>query len=57
MWVFWLNRPETLERLRKAVLVLVGRYPEIEQVILFGFLARGDAVPGSDADLLIILRE
>ena len=24
---------------------------------LFGSLARGDAVPGSDADLLVILRE
>jgi hypothetical protein len=30
-------------------------YPEIEEVWLFGSLARGDAVPGSDADLFIIL--
>jgi len=26
-------------------------------VILFGSLARGDAVPGSDADLLLVLRD
>jgi predicted nucleotidyltransferase len=32
------------------------RYPEIEEIWLFGSLARGDAVPGSDADLLIVLR-
>ncbi len=26
-------------------------------MVLFGSLARGDAVPGSDADLLLVLRE
>ena len=30
-------------------------YLEIEQVILFGSLARGEAAPVSDADLLVIL--
>jgi len=51
------KREETLQRLRKAVMGLTARYPEIERAILFGSLARGDAVPGSDADLLLILRE
>lgn len=37
--------------------VLTDRHPEIEKVVLFGSLARSDAVPGSDADLLLILRE
>jgi predicted nucleotidyltransferase len=32
-------------------------HPEIERILLFGSLARGDAVPGSDADLLLQLRE
>ncbi len=32
-------------------------HPEIERVILFGSLRRGDAVPGSDADVLLVLRE
>ena len=34
---------------------LGDRHPEIESVYLFGSLARGDAVPGSDADLLIVV--
>ena len=55
--VFWLNRPEVLRRLREAVKELTGCHPEIEQVILFGSLVRDDAVPGSDADLMLILRE
>jgi predicted nucleotidyltransferase len=36
---------------------LAERHPEIEEVWLFGSLARGDAVPGSDADLLIVVGE
>ena len=34
---------------------MVARHPEVERVLLFGSLARGEAVPGSDADLLLIL--
>src|SRR5262249_11113353 len=34
---------------------LGGRYPEVEAVILFGSLVTGTPVPGSDADLLILL--
>jgi predicted nucleotidyltransferase len=30
-------------------------HPEVQKALLFGSLARGDAVPGSDADLLLIL--
>lgn len=36
---------------------LARRRPEIERVLLFGSLATGRAVPGSDADLLIILKD
>lgn len=36
---------------------LAARYPEIEEIVLFGSLARGTPVPGSDADLLIVLSE
>ena len=32
------------------------RHPEIERAVLFGSLQRGDAVPGSDADVLLVLR-
>lgn len=37
------------------VRVLAARYPELEEVILFGSLVRGTAVPGSDVDLLLVL--
>ena len=53
--VFWLDRPHLLKRLRSAAQTLSERHPEIELIVLFGSLARGDAVPGSDADLLIVV--
>ncbi len=55
--IIWLDRKAVLERLRRAVKELAAAHPEVERVLLFGSLARGDAVPGSDADLLIILTE
>jgi hypothetical protein len=36
---------------------MAASHPEVEEVWLFGSLARGDAVPGSDADLLVVLSE
>jgi predicted nucleotidyltransferase len=53
--IFWLDREETLKKLRAAVCEMKAVYPEIEQALLFGSLARDEAVPGSDADLLLIL--
>jgi predicted nucleotidyltransferase len=37
------------------VRALTARYPEIEEVILFGSVVKGTPVPGSDVDLLIVL--
>ena len=54
--VFWLNREETIQRLQEAMKALKIRHPEIERAVLFGSLQRGDAVPGSDADVLLVLR-
>ena len=53
--VFWLDRSRLMERLNRVVRTLGDRHPEIESIYLFGSLARGDAVPGSDADLLIVV--
>ncbi len=39
-----------------AALAALGRDPEVERMVLFGSRARGDARPGSDLDLLLILR-
>jgi predicted nucleotidyltransferase len=53
--VSWLNVDQVRARLRQAVERLVQSQPEIEEVWLFGPLALGDAVPGCDADLLVVL--
>jgi predicted nucleotidyltransferase len=57
MKLFWLNLDEVKGRLTKAVQKLARRHPEIVEVWLFGSLARSQAVPGSDADVLLILKE
>jgi predicted nucleotidyltransferase len=46
-----------LGRLRESALALLRERPDVLEVRLFGSLARGDALPGSDADLLVILRD
>jgi len=55
--ITWLDRPAVLEATRKAVRALAWRRLEVRRVILFGSMARGDAVPGSDVDLLLVLSE
>lgn len=53
--VFWLDREEAERRLRHAAARLVAERPEVLAVYLFGSLATGRAVPGSDADVLVVL--
>lgn len=53
--VFWLDREEAERRLRHAAGRLVAERPEVVAVYLFGSLATGRAVPGSDADVLVVL--
>lgn len=55
--IFSLNQSQVRTCLKQAVTTLAVEHPEIDEVWLFGSLARGDAVPGSDADLLIVLRD
>lgn len=55
--IFWLDRDRRLGDLRREARQLLRRDRCVEAVLLFGSLARGEAVPGSDADLLIVLRE
>lgn len=55
--VFWLNRSEALRRLREAAQAVLAACPEVLGVYLFGSLAQGRAVPGSDADVLILLEK
>jgi predicted nucleotidyltransferase len=54
--VFWLETDRIIERLRELAEEIV-RNGMAEKVILFGSLANRRAVPGSDADILIIVKE
>ncbi len=55
MKVFWFNLDEVKTCLKEAVGQMAGKHPEVVEVWLFGSIARGEAVPGSDADLFIVL--
>lgn len=46
-----------LERLRRSAEQLISERSDVVAVWLFGSLARDHASPGSDADLLIVVRE
>ena len=54
--VFWLDREQALKNLEKCAHRLLSERPEVEEVRLFGSLAEGRAVPGSDADLLLVVK-
>jgi len=55
--VFSLDRQLAIERLTTAAVALAGMEPEVIDIHLIGSLARGDAVPGSDADLVVRVRD
>lgn len=53
--VTYLDRARAVEQLRLLARRLVEADPRVVEVRLFGSLARMEAVPGSDADVLVIL--
>lgn len=55
--VAWLDRERAIAELRRCAEQLVVQDARVLVVGLFGSLARGEALPSSDADVLIILRE
>ena len=55
--VFWLNIDNIIYNIRKSVKSLTRKHPDIIKVVLLGSVAEGRAVPSSDADILIILKE
>lgn len=55
--ITYYDRGRVAEALRQALRDLVTRNPEVEEVVLFGSFIRGNAVPGSDVDLLLLLRD
>jgi predicted nucleotidyltransferase len=55
--IFWLDREALLRNLREAALNIGTSRPEVQTVAVFGSAATGRAVPGSDADVLIVASE
>lgn len=53
--VEFLDREKTVRSLRRAARRLRRSDSRVQQVVLFGSLVKGDYVPGSDADVLVIL--
>jgi predicted nucleotidyltransferase len=53
--VFRLDHRAVLARLEEGARRLLAEHPQASEVWLFGSLARGEAGPGSDADLLVVL--
>jgi predicted nucleotidyltransferase len=55
--VFRLDREGVIANLRQGAARLVAERSDVLEVRLFGSLAKGRAVPGSDADVLVIVRD
>ena len=53
--VFWLESEEAIARIKEVARKLKAEKNEVKAIYLFGSLREGKAVPGSDADLLIVL--
>ena len=51
--MFWLDRERLLQALEEKAAELLATFPEVLAVVLFGSLARGEARPRSDVDLLV----
>lgn len=54
--VFWLDKKAVLATLKERASRLVQERNDVITVVLFGSLVQDRAVPGSDADVLIILK-
>lgn len=55
--IYWLDREVARQQIQAAAQQLIAARPEVVAVYLFGSLARNNATPRSDADILIVLRE
>ena len=53
----FLDKPAVWRSVEDYARALAQHYPEIQRILLFGSFAKDRAVPGSDLDLLIVLRE
>lgn len=57
MRIFWLDRAKAVEALKERAKEYIQAESNVLKVVLFGSLAEGRGVPGSDADILILLEK
>ena len=55
MTVFWLDRETAFLTVKERAKKLFMERSDVKETYLFGSLATGKAIPGSDADILIVL--
>lgn len=55
--VFWLKADQLIEDLKSTAENLGRKDENVVKIVLFGSLAEGKAVPGSDADILVLLKK
>jgi len=55
--VFWLDQKRLLREIHRVAQKVGEKNQNVLKILLFGSLAEKRAVPGSDADILIILKE
>ena len=55
--ITWFDGQGVWAALRRYARRLVREFGEVEELIVFGSLVRGESVPGSDVDVLLILRD
>ena len=54
--VFWLDQESLLREIHKVAREVGDKNENVMKIVLFGSLTEKRAVPGSDADILIVLR-
>ncbi|MGC8784715.1 MAG: nucleotidyltransferase domain-containing protein [Armatimonadota bacterium] len=57
MKVTWFDYSAVWEAVKRFAQELVEQFEEVEEVRVFGSLVRRECVPGSDVDVLILLRD
>ena len=55
--VFWLDRNLLKSRIRRAAKNLSREHEAVVRVVLFGSVASDRALPSSDADILVVVRD
>jgi predicted nucleotidyltransferase len=55
--ISYFDEKAVCQALKLFLAELEGKHPEVEKVVIFGSFTKGQCVPGSDVDLLLILTE